>query len=137
MTPKYQHFIFEDYEFNADARTLSLHYSFDGIVSFTEKYHFDFTIQSYDASVLDLAFQQLFFIAGVSYYKTYLAPDIVVKKGRLDQIMADFYAKTYQRGLGEFFFINHLDPRTPIPFPTTTDQSMPILLLGVSTIALN
>jgi hypothetical protein len=125
MTPKYQQFIFEDYIFDTDTQVLSLHYSFDGTIHFTENFHFDFPLHEHDASALDRAFQLLFFMAGVSYYKAYLAPEIVVKKGWLDQPMADFYAKTYQRGLGEFFYINQLDPKMPITFPVTSEQPLP------------
>jgi hypothetical protein len=125
MSPKYQQFIFEDYIFDTSSQILSLHYSFDGLVPFVEKFHFDFPLQAHDAPALDRAFQLLFFMAGVSYYKAYLAPEIIVKKGSLDQSMADFYAKTYQRGLGEFFYINHLDPSTPVTFPITNEQPLP------------
>lgn len=124
MTPKYRQFIFEDYVFDTASRVLSLRYSYDGNVPFTETYHFDFPLQHYDMAAFDRACQQLFFIAGVSYYKAYLAPEIVIKKGQLDQTMAGFYAKTYQRGLGEFFYVNRLDPRTSIPFSATTDQPL-------------
>lgn len=122
MTPKYHQFIFENYSFDAVTRTLQLQYSFDAVVSFTETYNFDFDFVEYDASLLDRAVQNLFFMAGVSYYKTYLAPEIVIKKGQLDKQSAAFFSKTYQRGLGEFFFVNKLDPHTPVNFPATTDQ---------------
>lgn len=122
MTPKYQQFIFESYEFDTNRRTLQLHYSFDGEARFTEKFHFDFDFAAYDPNLLDIALQNLFFMAGVSYYKAYLAPEIVVKQGKLDAGGAAFFAKTYQRGMGEFWYVNRLDPRTPIPFHANTDK---------------
>ena len=122
MTSRYKQFNFEDYAFDNVSQTLSCHYNYDGIVAFTESYHFDFPLQDYDKAAFDRACEQLFFMAGVSYYKIYLAPEIVIKKGQLDQATADFYSKTYQRGLGEFFYVNHLDPRTPVNFPVTTVQ---------------
>src|SRR5215469_13271057 len=103
MTPKYKQFIFENYAFNADTKTLELQYSFDGIVSFIETFRFDCNFVNYDPNLLDRVLQNLFFMAGVSYYKTYLAPEIVVKQGQLDTDSAAFFSKTYQRGLGEFF----------------------------------
>lgn len=122
MTPKYKQFIFEDYAFDTDARSLKLRYSFDNTVNFTETYQFDFDFIDYDADLLDRAIQNLFFMAGVSYYKTYMAPEIVIKKGQLDEQSAAFFSKTYQRGLGEFFFVNKLDPHTPVSFPANTEQ---------------
>ncbi len=123
MTPKYQQFIFEDYVFDIESKTLKLQYSFDGVLPFIETYKFDFDIEEYDPALLDALLQNLFFMAGVSYYKTYLAPEIVIKKGALDTHSAAFFAKTYQRGMGEFFYVNQLDPNTPISFPVTTTKS--------------
>lgn len=126
MKSAYQQFIFDDYQFDPGTKTLSLHYRFDEALRFTETYHFDFAVAAYDERLLDRACQSLFFMAGVSYYKAYLAPSIGISKGTLDDAGAAFFAKTYQRGLGEFFYVNQLDPRMPITFPTTTRQLAPI-----------
>lgn len=117
---KYKQFIFESYDFNATNKTVSLHYSLDGELNFLETFTFDFAYTDYDQAVLDRALQALFFMAGVSYYKTYIPPEIVVKKGQLDAESAQFFSKTWQRGLGEFFYVNGLDPHTPMTFPTNT-----------------
>ncbi len=110
-------FIFDNYHFDASTKTLSLHYGFDDDLKFEETYRFDFEyeIDPTHPAVIK-AFENLFFMAGVSYYKAYLAHEIVIKKGTLDKKAAHFYSKTYQRGLGEFFYINELDPKTKIPF---------------------
>lgn len=125
MSTTYKQFIFEDYSFDANARSLQLHYSLDGAVKFTEQYQFDFEYASYDPALLDRALQNLFFMAGVSYFKTYLAPEIVINKGQLDAQSAAFFSKTYQRGLGEFFYVNKLDPHTPVTFPATVSAIAP------------
>jgi hypothetical protein len=126
MRPSYRQFIFEDYVFDADNHTLRLNYSFDETVHFTETFHFDFDFMAYDSVTLDRACQSLFFMAGVSYYKAYLAPEIVIRKGELDKAAANFFSKTYQKGLGEFFFVNRIDPHTPVNFPTTVEQLEPL-----------
>ena len=125
MTPKYKQFIFEHYQFDREKKTLELHYGYDGIIHFTEVYRFDFDFAAYDGGKLDRACQNLFFMAGVSYYKAYLAPEIIVNKGELDTAGAAFFSNTYQRGMGEFFYVNSLDPRTPITFPVTQDPVLP------------
>lgn len=122
---KYQTFVFEDYSFDASTKVLKLHYGMDDSLHFTETYKFDFDYADYDAASLDRAIQSLFFMAGVSYYKAYIPPEIVVKKGQLDADMAAFFSKTYQRGLGEFWYVNKLDPHTPVNFPITTDHLEP------------
>jgi hypothetical protein len=119
---KYQQFIFDNYNFDAESKRLDLRYSLDDQLHFAETYVFDFDFVDYDQAVLDRALQGLFFIAGVSYYKTYIPPEIVIKQGSLDPAMAAFFSETYQRGLGEFWYVNKLDPKTPVSFPSNTDD---------------
>ncbi len=134
---KYERFIFKSYHFEPSSKTLALNYSLDDAVNFTETYRFDFDFASYDETVLDRALQNLFFMAGVSYYKAYLPPAIDIQAGQLDKAAAAFFSKTYQRGLGEFFYVNQLDPQTPVNFPAnietlnTLSVSGEGLLIGV------
>lgn len=114
---KYQTFVFDNYDFSPETKTLTLRYKIDDTLYFSETYKFDFDYISYAAEDLDKALQGLFFMAGVSYYKTYLPPNIVINKGQLTDGQAAFFSRTYQRGLGEFFYVNQLDPQTPIIFP--------------------
>lgn len=118
---KYRQFIFEDYTFDADKKHLSLRYSLDGELNFEETFQFPFNFVTYDERALDRAIQALFFTAGVSYFKTYVPSEIVIKKGEMDNESAAFFGKTWQRGLGEFFYVNNLDPNTPVTFPTNSD----------------
>lgn len=119
-------FIFEAYTFDVASKQLALTYRFEDGVSFTETYTFNFDfIPDYGQEALDRACQSLFFMAGVSYYKAFLAEEIVIKSGSLDKASADFFSKTYQKGLGEFFYLNQLDPNTPITFPATVDTIQP------------
>ncbi len=116
---KYRQFIFKDYQFDENAKELVLSYGMDEALEFTETYRFNFEFAEYDHKVLKRAIENLFFMAGVSYYKMYIPPEIIIKKGSLDEPTAAFFGKTYQRGLGEFWYVNQLDPKTPIEFPVT------------------
>lgn len=120
----YKQFIFESYDFRPQTGELELHYGIDDELSFIERYRFDFPFADYDPAVLDRALQILFFIAGVSYYKTYIPSGISIRKGSIDEITATFLSKTYQRGLGEFWYVNKLDPRTPVTFPVTAKTKL-------------
>lgn len=123
---KYQQFIFKDYVFSPENKVLTLNYSLDGNLAFSEIYKFDFDFVSYDPIILDKVLQMLFLMAGVSYYKTYIPPEIVIQKSQLDKESADFFGKTYQKGLGEFFYKNNLDPNTPINFPVSGIDNQPV-----------
>ncbi|HEY5267715.1 MAG TPA: hypothetical protein VII94_01110 [Candidatus Saccharimonadales bacterium] len=116
---KYNNFIFENYDFDLDSKTLRFYYSYDGILNFCESYKFDFDFIAFDSQALDRAVFSLFILSGVSYFKAYLAPNIVINNGKLSQDDYNFFTTTYQRGLGEFFYVNKLDPRTDINFPKT------------------
>jgi hypothetical protein len=118
----YQEFIFKSYHFDAQSHQLQLVYAFDEEVEFNEVYTFDFPFVDFNAEQLDRAIQNLFFMAGVSYYKAYLPPRISYKMGQVDEQSAAFFSKTYQRGLGEFFYVNNLDPRTTVEFSPTIQQ---------------
>src|SRR6478735_8355757 len=100
MNSKYQQFIFKDYSFDQSTKQLHLTYSYDDSLDFTETFTFNFEFADYSDVQLDRALQNLFFMAGVSYYKAYLAPEIEIRTGQLDAPLAAFYENTYQRGLG-------------------------------------
>lgn len=118
---KYRQFIFSNYSFDFSTKTLSLHYSIDDELHFTETFVFDYDLSNnLNQQLLDVACQTVFFMAGVSYYKTYLPPEITVLQGELDAQSAAFFSKTYQKGLGEFFYVNKLDPKTQVQLPVTT-----------------
>ena len=123
---KYQQFIFESYNFDPETGVLDLHYGADDELHFTETYRFDFEYVDYDPEALDRALQLLFFVAGVSYYKRYLPPEIVIKQGEIDTATAQFLSKTYEKGLGEFFYVNKLDPRSKVSFPATLQSKQPV-----------
>lgn len=123
---KYQQFIFESFDFNKDDGELHLHYSLDSSMHFTESFRFDFPFVNYNDKVLMRAQELLFFLAGVSYYKTYLPPEIVIKTGQVDDNLASFLSSVYQKGLGEFFYVNKLDPKTKIVFPANTQMLRPL-----------
>lgn len=128
---KYQVFSFNSYSFDPAVKTLTLDYGFDDQLTFTETFKFDFEYVNYDPMVLDRACQNLFFMAGVSYYKAYLAPQIEVRAGQLNEAAARFFSKTYQRGLGEFFYVNQLAVTTGIAFPANSDSAGAVHNAGV------
>lgn len=135
---KYQTFVFKSYAFDAANKQLTLSYDLDDGLVFTETYQFNFDFVTYDSAQLDRAFQNLFFMAGVSYYKAYLPPKLVIKSGQLDETQASFFAKTYQRGLGEFYYVNKLDLPSTVPFQANREPAdrleVPVnngLLVGV------
>ncbi|HSX23521.1 MAG TPA: hypothetical protein VLE74_00250 [Candidatus Saccharimonadales bacterium] len=124
---KYRQFTFEGYLFDASEKTLSLHYCMDDELHFTETYRFDFEfVPGYSQEALRRAFELLHLVAGVSYYKTYIPAELAVSSAQIDGPTAHFLSQVYQKGLGEFFYINQLDPASAVTFPTTGHDVKPI-----------
>lgn len=139
MTLKYKKFIFDSYSFNKINKTLILNYSLDDLLHFTETYVFDFEFVDYDPARLDRAIQGLFFMSGISYFKAFFPSQIEVRSGQLDSKMSNFFSKIYKKGLGEFFYVNKLDPNANLQFPAnssslpsiSTPSSMTGMLVGI------
>jgi hypothetical protein len=114
-------FIFKDYNYDSSTQTVVFNYSIDDSWHFTESYTFNTPLTQHNPDALDRSLQVLFFIAGISYYKTFIPPNIIIGKGSVDEKIAHFLNRTYQKGLREFFYRNNLDVLTPINFPVTSD----------------
>lgn len=130
----YETFIFEGYSFDLGTKALELRYSYDSSLNFTEKYVFDFDIIDYKPEVLDVAIQNLFFLAGVSYYKAFLAPQIGIRQGAINERLSNFLSNSYQHGLGEFFYLNRLDVDRQIDFPVTAHEDTVYEHIGSGTL---
>lgn len=117
MSPKYNQFIFEDYEFDAATNQAKFHYSLDGKLNFTETTTWQVKSAQYSSAVLDRALFGLWLMAGVSYYKTYLPKQIVIKKGGLSSKQKEFFDSIYINGLAQFFYTNQLDWKDVVNFP--------------------
>lgn len=135
---KYSNFIFDSYEFDLDTKNLRFYYSYDGILNFCETYKFDFEFIDFNPQALDRAVYSLFILAGISYFKAYLAPNIIINSGKLSEVDYHFFKNIYQKGLGEFFYVNKLDPNMDINFPKSDFVQKPKiefdssgLLLGI------
>lgn len=103
----------------------------DDKLHFTETYHFGFDFVEYDPEALDRAVQLLWLVAGISYYKTYLPPKIDTSNARVYGVTSLFLQETYQRGLGEFFYVNGLDPNTRCVLPETINALVPMSVKNV------
>jgi hypothetical protein len=68
-------------------------------------------------AAFDAALKLLHLIAGVSYYKAGVPPQIEVADGPLDDATAELLDQLYLHGLAEFAYRNGLDLRGRITFP--------------------
>jgi hypothetical protein len=82
------------------------------------------------------ALQLLHLIAGVSYYKAAVPPEIRIESYDIDAETAALLETIYVNGLGEFAYRNGLDLRGRIRFPALRDERSETPSLGLSRHAL-
>lgn len=67
--------------------------------------------------IIDNMMSALHILLGISYWKLYCPPNIIVATKPLTKDQAEFWTAVYTKGLGEFFYRNHIDFNGLINFP--------------------
>ena len=118
---KYKKFRFEKHHFDYDSGVLKLHYSYDHERFYTEKIRFQLPddLESIDHKVIDALSFYTFIIAGSSYYKSFIAPEIEIVDDTIDYWQADFFNMIYRGGLSQFIYENNLKPSDLAEFSGT------------------
>ncbi|MDD2326358.1 MAG: endonuclease domain-containing protein [Alphaproteobacteria bacterium] len=140
--PTLNTFLFKAYGYNPETGKLTLDYALEDGASFREEITFPDAHAAYQSlsahshEALDRAFQLIFLLAGVSYYKATIPRHLRNEAFALDEQTAAFCQKVYAGGLGEFAYRNKVD----LDFVFETDKAIPQLsqatVLGLSARAL-
>ncbi len=69
------------------------------------------TLQSVPKSALDNLIFHIGLAEMPSYWKCTVSPEILIRAGKLTPAQIRFWKKLFLRGLGEFFYVNHIDPK--------------------------
>jgi len=105
----YESFSFDGYDFDKAQSKITLHYSYDNELHFSEVLEWDTPFsQTPDPQLLDQALQLLHLVIGISYVKAYLAPKLS-HSYHLTADQSSFLNTLYRNGLGEFLYRNNLD----------------------------
>ena len=113
---KYNTFYFENYDFQPNKGLVTMRYSIDKKLKFKEEIRFNVTYNEYTKKELDGALITIFLLAGISYYKTYLPPNISLGKIELSYFQKKFFEEVYSLGLAELLYTNNLKQKK-IRFP--------------------
>src|SRR3954462_6549446 len=92
----------------ADDGTVRLHYAL-GEHEFVEELTLPVSVHADVEPLLDL----LYWVAGVSYYKTAAPPEVALETGLPGPATAAFLEALYSEGLGEFAVVNRIDLPRP------------------------
>ncbi len=120
----YSTFIFDSVSLHGN--TISMRYSLNDEVRFEEELILPAGLWKTEykkTPALTAALECLHMLGGVSYYKTCLPKNIVVRTGDLSRRQAAFFESVYENGLGEFFFKNNIDFRDLIHFPSADKET--------------
>lgn len=126
MTKKYKQFRFEKYHFDYETYELSLHYSYDGERSYKERVSFSpptGETEEVNRKMIDALAFYTFIVAGTSYYKSFVAAEMVVVDRVIDYWQADFFNMIYRGGLGQFLYENELKPDAVAQFSGTVEHT--------------
>jgi len=102
------------HSFDPETRNVELKYELDG-EPFTETYRLPAECSGGDSAIVERLVGTLHVLAGVSYYKTSLPHTIEVGHA-VPPADAAFFQTVYEKGLGELFFMNGIDPRGVVRF---------------------
>jgi hypothetical protein len=103
---------------------LIFHYSYDHELFFTEKATLKLpkNTKSINKDIVDALCYYTFILAGTSYYKLYVAPEMKINQP-MDYWQADFFNMIYAGGLSQFIYENNLQPSDIAHFEATSEAS--------------
>ena len=123
-------FRFLDASFDAATGEARLGYAFDDGPEMVEVLRFPgapFAPDAARADAVQRALRLLHGLAGVSYYKAAVPPEIRFEAYDIDQATAALLTSVYENGLGEFAYRNGISLRGKIRFPVGDSRPKPLL----------
>lgn len=123
-------FYYKNYDFNLQTGVLSLNYGVDCIHNFTETITFPgapFHLTGQQSEALTQVLFLTHIAFGVSYYKAFLPPELILNSGSLTASEAAFFDNFYLSGLGEFSVKNKVDLDIHFPFNAAVKRASVIL----------
>ncbi|MDR0957217.1 MAG: hypothetical protein LBM09_01415, partial [Candidatus Nomurabacteria bacterium] len=115
-------FIFKNYDFDATTGRATFQYGFENGMDFTETVDFQVKNGDFSHETLHKALQLAFVLSGVSYWKTFGDAEIDLPF-ELDPTQVDFFNATYQEGMGQYAFENHLNRENLAHFAVSKDDN--------------
>lgn len=120
-------FNFTSWQFKPSSGELLLNYNNTEFGDFVEVFEFpNIDIDRYHRlqAAIDSAIDCLYWMAGVSYYKTSLAETILFKQHKPNQLQAQWLTETWQNGLAELAYENGLPWLEHILFEPSADAQV-------------
>ena len=120
-------FYYRAVTFSPETGILKCTYSVDDTHLFSETITFPgapFRLSPERTAALNTVFHLLHIALGISYYKAFLPPQLMVETAPLTPNQARFFEDFYLNGLGEFAVRNDLNLQGKIHFPAAADKAL-------------
>jgi 7-cyano-7-deazaguanine synthase in queuosine biosynthesis len=117
-------FYFDSFRINAEKGLVTYVYTTDAGHLFTHELSFGFPKRTDVSSLAPAAFA-LGMAELAHFWKAILAPEIVIRAGKLSSEQIAFWENLYTKGLGEFFYVNQIDFRNLVHI--TNDAGAPAI----------
>ncbi len=108
------------HSYDPETADIELKYMLDG-ESYTETYHLPGACTGGDPETVERLLGTLHVFAGISYYKTSLPKEIEITHP-VSPADAAFFQSVYEKGLGELFYRNKIDPKGIVHFTSNTES---------------
>lgn len=109
------------HSYDPETQRVELKYDLDS-EGFTEIYHLPGMCTGGDPAVVERLLGTLHVLAGISYYKTSLPKTIDIEHP-VSKADAEFFQTVYEKGLGELFFKNNIDPTGIVEFAANMETA--------------
>jgi len=129
MKPKAKSFRFCGYKFDFETLKIMFDYQVEFLncnpLKFSETVILPRAPKNISKDSLKKFLDPLYLISGISYYKLYCPPKIILPF-KLSKDQAEFWNVVYRKGLGEFLYKNKLDPKKIAKFPYANIKVEPL-----------
>lgn len=117
LRERYPRFYYRGYEIGDTPRELKLtyHFEIEGLAEFAPVWTFPKPQETAPGVDEKLIFS-LGMVELVSYWKITCSPQVIVEAGSLGQEQVRWWKDLYFNGLGEFFYVNHIEEADPQTF---------------------
>lgn len=110
-------FRFSAYRIDDEQKQIAFDYELNNGAQFTEILQLQTDQSLANNELINAIAFQLHIALGMSYWKLYCPTEIEINSGELTKAEADFWTMVYTKGLGEFYYTNHIDFRDLVSFP--------------------
>lgn len=109
---KFDTFIYDKYTVEYEDNVIKLYYYYEivGLKKFVHRLEIPYINSNINKEYVDKLAFNIGLLELISYWKATTSHNVLINCGKIDETQINFFKKIYYHGLGEFFYLNNLDP---------------------------